>query len=51
MKAAELSEKEREYLKEKINEILMNSKDKNIRELYRDINEFKKFYQPRTCER
>jgi hypothetical protein len=35
-------------LKNKINELDTNSKNKNIRDLYRDINEFKKGYQPRT---
>jgi hypothetical protein len=40
--------KEREYLKDKINELESNSKNKNIRDLYRGINEFKKDYQPRT---
>jgi hypothetical protein len=40
--------KEREYLKDKINEYESNSKNKNIRDLYRGINEFKKGYQPRT---
>jgi hypothetical protein len=40
--------KEREYLKEKINELESNNKSKNIRDLYRGINEFKKGYQPRT---
>jgi hypothetical protein len=40
--------KKREYLKDKINELVSNSKNKNIRDLYRDINEFKKGYQPRT---
>jgi hypothetical protein len=40
--------KEREYLKDKINELESNSKNKNIRDLYRGINEFKKGYQPRT---
>jgi hypothetical protein len=33
--------KEREYLKGKINELESNSKNKNIRDLYRGINEFK----------
>jgi hypothetical protein len=33
---------ERKYLKDKINEIAMNSKNKNIRDLYREINEFKR---------
>jgi hypothetical protein len=40
--------KKREYLKNKINELETNSKNKNIRDLYRGINEFKKGYNPRT---
>jgi hypothetical protein len=40
--------KKREYLKDKINELESNSKNKNIRDLYRGINEFKKGSQPRT---
>jgi hypothetical protein len=40
--------KKREYLKAKINELEINSKNKNIRELYRGSNHFKKGYQPRT---
>jgi hypothetical protein len=40
--------KRREYLKNKMNELETNSKNKNIRDLYRGINEFKKGYQPRT---
>jgi chemotaxis methyl-accepting protein methylase len=39
--------KKRGYLKDKINDIATNSKNKNIRELYRGINEPKKNYQPR----
>jgi hypothetical protein len=39
--------KQREYLKGKINELETNNKNKNIRDLYRGINEFKKGYQPR----
>jgi hypothetical protein len=35
-------------LKEKINELETNSKNKNIRDMYRGKNEFKKGYQPRT---
>jgi hypothetical protein len=35
-------------LKDKINEPESNSKNKNIRDLYMGINEFKKGYQPRT---
>jgi len=38
----------REYLKEKIHEHETNSKNKNIRDLHRGINEFKKSYQTRT---
>jgi hypothetical protein len=37
-----------EYLKNKINELARNSKNKNIRDLYRGINDFKKGYQPRS---
>jgi hypothetical protein len=38
----------REYLKDRINELEPNSKNKSIRDLYRGVNEFKKGYQPRT---
>jgi hypothetical protein len=34
--------KKREYLKDKINELETNNKNKNNRDLYRGINEFKK---------
>jgi hypothetical protein len=40
--------KKRDYLKDKINGLATNSKNKNIRDLYREINEFKKGYQPRN---
>jgi hypothetical protein len=40
--------KEREYLKDKIIELATNSKNKNIRDLYRGINEFKMASQPRS---
>jgi hypothetical protein len=40
--------KKREHLKDKINELETNSKNKNIRDLYRGINEFKRGYQPRN---
>jgi hypothetical protein len=40
--------KKRKYLKGKITEIELNSKNKNIRHLYRGITEFKKGYQPKT---
>jgi hypothetical protein len=39
--------KKREYLKDKINELAMNSKHKKIRNLYKEINEFKRGYQTR----
>jgi hypothetical protein len=40
--------KKRQYLKDKIDELATNSKIKNIRDLYRGINYFKKGYQPRS---
>jgi hypothetical protein len=39
--------KEREYLEEEIHVLETKSKNKNIRDLYRSINERKKGYQPR----
>jgi predicted nuclease of restriction endonuclease-like RecB superfamily len=36
--------KKRECLKDKINKLESNSNNKNIRDLYRGINEFKKGY-------
>jgi hypothetical protein len=39
--------KKRVYFKGKINDLKTNNKNKNIRDLYRGINEFKKGYQPR----
>jgi hypothetical protein len=40
--------KKREYLKGKINELETNSKNKNIRDLYTRMNEYKRGYQPRS---
>jgi len=41
--------KNKEYLKAKIEELETNSKiKKNTRDLYRDINDFMKGYQPRN---
>ena len=40
--------KKKEYLKAKIEKLETNSTFKNIRDLYRGINDFKKVYQPRT---
>ncbi|KAJ4437553.1 hypothetical protein ANN_17698 [Periplaneta americana] len=48
-----LRNKKRGYLKEKLNEVETNSKNKNIRDLYKGIKEFKNGYQSRmrmvTC--
>jgi cell shape-determining protein MreC len=44
----EFQEKKREYLKGIINEITTNSKNKNIRDLYREINKFKRDYEDRN---
>jgi hypothetical protein len=43
-----LKNKKREYLKGKINELATNRKNKNIRDLYRGINKFKRGIQPRS---
>jgi hypothetical protein len=40
--------KKKEYLKDKINERAMNSKNKNIRNLNRGIQEFERAYRPRS---
>jgi hypothetical protein len=40
--------KKREYLKDKVNEIARNRKNKNIRDLYRGINGFKRGYGPKN---
>jgi len=40
--------KKKEYLKAKIEELETNIKIRNIRDLYRGINDFQKGYQPRT---
>jgi hypothetical protein len=37
-----------EYLKEKFIEFKTNSKNKNIRDVYRDVNELNKGYQPKS---
>jgi hypothetical protein len=41
MKPICISGTERKYLKDKISSLAVNSKNKNIRDLYRGINEFK----------
>jgi hypothetical protein len=40
--------RQREYLKDKMNGLAMNGINKNIRDLYRGINEFKRGYQYRN---
>jgi hypothetical protein len=40
--------KKKEYHKDKINELATKIKNKNIRDLYRGINEFNRGYQPRN---
>jgi hypothetical protein len=40
--------KTREYLEDNIDEVETSSKNKYIGDMYRDINEFKKGYQPRS---
>jgi hypothetical protein len=34
-------------MKDRINKLESNSRDRNIRDLYRGINEFKKGFQPK----
>jgi hypothetical protein len=48
VKPAELRGKKSEYLKDKVGEVDTNSKNKNIRNLYKGINEFEKGYIPRV---
>jgi hypothetical protein len=43
-----LRNKKKAYMKAKFEELETNSKIKNVRDLYRGINDFKKGYQPRT---
>jgi hypothetical protein len=45
---AGISGKKRQYLKAKIDKLGANSKIKNIRDLYRGINTFKRVYQLRS---
>jgi len=49
MKLVDISgKKKKEYLQAKIDEHETNSKIKYVRDLYRDIKNFKKVYQPKT---
>ena len=40
--------KKRDYIKAKVNKLEENSKNKNVLEMYKVTDEFKKGYQPRT---
>jgi hypothetical protein len=40
--------KKRECLKDKINDLATNNKNRNVRDLYGSISEFKRDYQPRN---
>jgi hypothetical protein len=48
IKAIRHFRKLRGIFKGKNNDLETNTKNKNIRDLHRDVNEFKKGYQPRT---
>jgi len=48
VKLVDISDKKKEYLKAKIDELETNFKVKNFRDFYRSINDYKKGYQPRT---
>jgi hypothetical protein len=48
IKRGNFRKKRRKYLKEKINELKTNSKNKTIRDLYRGINDFMRGYRPRS---
>jgi hypothetical protein len=48
MKPADISGIKEGISEKQIKELVMNSKNKNIRYLYRGINEFKRGYQPRS---
>ena len=48
MKLVDISDKKKEYLKAKIDELETNFKVKNIRDFYRSIHDYKNGYQPRT---
>jgi hypothetical protein len=44
------ADKKREYLKDKINELAAISKNKNIRDLFREINEFNRAYRTENAD-
>jgi hypothetical protein len=45
---ADISGPKKAHIKAKIEELETNSKIKNVRDMYRGINDFKKGCQPRT---
>jgi len=47
VKLADISGTKKAYLRAKIEELETSNKIQNIRDLYRDISDFKKGYQPR----
>ena len=51
MKLVHISGTKTEYLKAKIDELETNIRIKNIRHMYRGINDFKKGYQPNAAPR
>jgi hypothetical protein len=40
--------KKREYMQDRINKVVISSKNKNNTDLYRGLTEFKKGYQPES---
>jgi hypothetical protein len=48
VKPADISGIKKGISEKKINELATKSKNKNIRDLYRGINEFKRGYQPQN---
>jgi hypothetical protein len=48
VKPSGISGIKRENLKDETNDLITKSKNKNIRDLYRGIHDFKKGYQPRS---
>jgi hypothetical protein len=46
--AVSISGKKGKHLKDKINELATNNKNKNTRDLNRGINEYKRRYQPKS---
>jgi hypothetical protein len=43
-----LRNRKTEYFKDKVKDLAANSNNRNIRDLYRKINEFKRVYKPKN---